>query len=97
MNTLPLATRGAPEIPLRVGSKTCEDHSCVPLAASMATSRPSAVPTYTLPSHTATPRFTRATDALHMERPNGTCVSDVQSTLPLAASIARTIDRGTLT
>jgi hypothetical protein len=97
MNTLPAATRGAPEIPSRVGSTTGEDHSWVPVAATMAIRRPSPVPTYTLPCRPATPRFTRATDELPMEKSRRTLGSKVHKILPLAASMARTIERGALT
>ncbi len=61
----------------------------VPVFASSDTSRPSIVPTYTAPFHTATPRFTASQ---HRWRPHarGTSGSYFQSSLPVFASSAHT-------
>src|ERR1700687_3684346 len=59
VNTLPSLTRGASVIPVWAASHTGVSHTFFPVAASIATMRQSPVPTYTLPCHTATPRFLR--------------------------------------
>src|SRR5579863_276904 len=59
VNTLPSPTRGASVIPVWAASHTGVSHTFFPFAASIATMRQSPVPTYTLPCHTATPRFLR--------------------------------------
>src|SRR5262249_1530807 len=96
MNTLSLPACGAPVIPGCVPSHTVDSPTCFPDEASIATSRQSPVPTYTLPFHTATPRFVRADQELRI-RSRRTFGSKVHSTLPDPASTARTRDCGALT
>jgi hypothetical protein len=62
----------------------------LPVAASSATSRPSSVPTNSLPSYAATPRLTVSQHAFTPVSP-GTFGSYCHSSLPLVASIACTL------
>ena len=59
ITTFPPATRGAPVIAYGPSfGVVCTDHTGAPVLRSIATSRPSIVPTYTLSPYSATPRFT---------------------------------------
>src|SRR5579864_1787545 len=97
MKTLPLATCGAPVMPVWVASHTGDSHSCLPVVALIAIKRQSPVPTYTLPSHTATPPLVRAEYEPLMARFKRTLGSNFQSSWPEAASTAYTLDCGALT
>ena len=91
MSTLPFTTRGAPVMVYGlVWSTVMTSHSLWPVAASSAISRPSNVPTKTLPFHTATPRLTTSQQALTAHSP-GTAESKAHSALPVVASKAFTL------
>src|SRR5262245_61700167 len=90
MITMSFTTRGAPVIVYgRSLSVVCCDQTSLPDPASSATSRPSIVPTKTLPFHTATPRFTTSQHA-YLPHSRGTCGSYCHNNSPVFASCAYT-------
>src|SRR5262249_3318690 len=94
VNTFPSPTFGASAIPVCSASHTTVSHACFPDAASIATIRQSPVPTYTLPCHTATPRFFRPSYELRHGPLIRMWGSKVQRSFPVTASMANTLSNG---